>query len=841
MANDRCIDAVIAQLKKSGKSFKAAEIQQIHDELNNLKSRIFSKGETANSPEFMKKAMEMVNEYRFQAQQAKRKSLMNLMTTQELMHFGTQDAFKGDPMEAVKAKLQGMTTRLSEGGNNSVDGTRQSMRAELLQELHIGLQDAGVDKMMANSMMDRDTMNELFHLRDGKSAGITGNPDAAKAAQVISGVNHKIIERLQAAGSSVREVVGYITRQAHDREKILGAGFEPWMSDIMPRLDQDKTFGNMGMREKVKMMADIFQDIKDGKYRSNVEQDVADQFITTSGKLSPDLAKKTSQSRSLHFQDGNAFFDYNQKYGNKNLIESVMSSIEAQSRNYALMTHLGTDPVGGLNGWIERMRDHYQEAGDDKSLSQLNDSHLQKKVDKLYDSVSGASDIPGQSMVAKVARGARMVEATSKLGFTAVQSLHDVSQAAAVIRSINGENVLSNALEMSKTYLSGFFNHEYRATLGGKLGIGIEDSRNDMLSQYGSTDPNAGSWSKIAQLTSRLRNKYSTLAGMPNHFDMAKLSTAKFASTIMADHIETAFPDLSPRMQSVLTRYGIGSEDWGKLGRAVEDLGDGTKGITPEGVKNIPEDLFDGGKKEKFALQDKVFQLLNEHGNIGSATVGPREKAWMGQDEGIGVLARLIGQFKTVPMMLANTAERIALSDPVNKPQGWGDVLRGKGGDLQGVAQFFALSTVMSYVGFSLKELAKGKTPPDANDPKIWLEAMARGGLGGVYGELLLGNNHNLAQAAAGPVLGTAFDAYDIARGSDPRQNRTRAAIGLAANNIPFQNLWFAKAAFDKYVVDAFQEMATPGYKQGLENSAAKHGQRYFMFAPTSNKFLGTK
>lgn len=840
MANERCIEAVMAQLKKSGKDFTQSEIKRIHDELNNLKSRVFSKGEDASSPEFMKKAMEMVQEYRFQAQQAKKKALMNMMTNQELLRFGTQEAFKGDPIEAIKAKLQGMTSRYSEGGNHSVDGTRQAMRSELLLQLDMGLKKAGVESMMKNGSMDRDVMVELFHLRDGVASGASKNPDAANAAKVIAGVNSKIVERLQSAGSSIREVVGYITRQTHDREKIIGAGFDRWVSDILPRIDEDKTFGNMRDLEKRKMMEGIFNDIKDGKYRSNVEQNMADQFITTSGKLSPDLGKKTAQSRSLHFNDGSDFFEYNQSYGNKNLVESVMSSIEASSRNYALMSHLGTDPVGGLNGWVERMKDHYRDLEDDKTVSKLSDRHLQKKIDTIYNSVSGASDTPGQSIEAKISRGARAWEAMTKLGMVAVQSLHDVAQAAATARSMNGENVLSNAAGMAKTYLSGFISRDERVKWGNLLGIAMDDMKNDMLSQYGSSDPQAGAWSKIAMATGRLRSLYSTLSLMPNHFDSAKVATAKFFSTMLAEHADTSHANLEPRMQLGLARYGIGEPEWKLLNRAVVDFPDGTRGITPDGVKSIPSDLFLDGEKGKLALQDKVSQVLIEHANIGSATVGPREKAWMGRDEGAGVLLRLIGQFKTVPMMLARTAERIALSDPNSQPKGWSDVIKGQG-DYQGLAQFVAMSTVMSYVGFSLKEMAKGKTPPDPHDPKVWAEAMARGGAGGIYADLLFGQNSSTAQAFLGPTLGAATQALDLAKNSDPRRNTKREAINLAAGNIPGQNLWFLKAAFDKYVVDSFQEMAKPGYKANLEQGAKKHGQSFFMFAPTSNNFLGTK
>jgi hypothetical protein len=388
MANNICIDAVRKQLEKSDLKFSEKDVKAIHDELSKMRSKIFAKGESANGPEFMKKAMDMIQERRFQAAEARRAALINTIARNQNLAFAKDPAFAKSKYKAVLAALDGRNPGYAKNGKLSVDGSRAAMKDRLTNMLVTRLEQEGLLPMMEKGMMDKDIMVELFNVRDGKASGASGNPHAAKAAEIISGVNKEIVARLRSMGSSIREVVGYIARQSHDAEKIVAAGFEDWKAHILERLDIDKTFGNMSPAEIHERMGEVFNEIKSGSYGKDISaENTADQFLTVRG-LSGDVGKRTARSRSLHFKDGNAFFEYNEKFGRGNLMEATFRAIDKQSRNYALMKQFGTNPEGGFHRWISDMSSEAKKTGDEVSIKDL-ESH-KDRIAQHFDQAQGS-------------------------------------------------------------------------------------------------------------------------------------------------------------------------------------------------------------------------------------------------------------------------------------------------------------------------------------------------------------------------------------------------------------------------------------------------------------------
>ncbi len=816
-----CIDSIKEYLHSKKLEFKDSEIKALVKEMENIRSKVFERGDTMGAPDFAEKAMGFIQEMRYQAHADRKQAAENMLKKLKNIERIKQHAFEGDPVEAIKGILAGLTARISDGGNGSVSYTAHGWRANFFTQLDQGLKAIGADKMMEKGAMDLEVMKELF------KPGSSKLPIAAEAGKVIKAVQQDILKNLQAAGSSVREMMGYIMKQSHDRAKVSGAGKDQWVKDVWVKLDHEKTFGAMPKLERVKMLEDIWDEINLGRYGSYAQDGVSDQFMTVFG-ASANLSKKTSRSRSLHFADAESFFEYNKTYGNKNLMESVISSIDQNARHMGFMTHLGTDPEGSYNGLFQAAKVLYKD--NPKVLAQL--EHSKPELDRLYLSAQGLQNIPGTSLAARSGQNVRAGNAITKLGNALWSSFGDLSSAAVTMRSQYGGTTLGHVGRLTQTYLSSFISKTDRELWARRLSVFMDGLRGEMYARYGAEQAPPGTLSNAA----RIMNKYN---GMSTHVESSKIAMSKQIAITLAAHVDTAFESLPARVKATLERYSINEHDWKFMGRAVEDI-DGFKVLTPEAMGLIPDELHANGTKGKYEARSKLLNLMAEQSDMASTSVGIRHKAWMGKDEGLGVLARLVGQFRTVPLMVANTAERILLSNPESKPRNLKEaILQGKG-DFGLLAQHMVLSTALGYVAMAAKDAAQGKTPKDPSHPDTWTEAFVQGGGGGVYADILLRdlqskNRSGAAGAVLGPGLRPVIDVADLIMKVDQSDHKKRDAwegsMKILMNQVP--NLFWTKYGLDHMILNSLHESLQPGYLRKQEQRTKEDGQSYFLPKPT--------
>src|SRR6185503_10406715 len=133
-----------------------------------------------------------------------------------------------------------------------------------------------------------------------------------------------------------------------------------------------------------------------------------------------------------------------------------------------------------------------------------------------------------------------------------------------------------------------------------------------------------------------------------------------------------------------------------------------------------------------------------------------------------------------------------------------------------------------------------GKNPLDMASPKFWAEAFARGGAGGIYGDILSAALHgdrgglNMAAQMAGPIPGFAGDAAGLAFNPARRQldemGRSHSTFGGDAVSFGRRwspNTWFTKLAVDRLIWDKLQILIDPNYRASFrraEQRAKKQG-----------------
>jgi hypothetical protein len=165
----------------------------------------------------------------------------------------------------------------------------------------------------------------------------------------------------------------------------------------------------------------------------------------------------------------------------------------------------------------------------------------------------------------------------------------------------------------------------------------------------------------------------------------------------------------------------------------------------------------------------------------------------------------------------------------------------------RGIA-FTLLSTAAGAVAMQAAAVLAGKNPLDMYDPKFWFHAFAKGGAGGVFGDLLseafTGNPGAIGGAAGGTVGGLFGDVakagFAIPRHALFDEHGRRATTTAQEDMINAgkrwtPNTWYTKLAVDRFLWDTLQSLVDPNYRQSFHRAnqaASRKGGTGYWFAP---------
>ena len=194
----------------------------------------------------------------------------------------------------------------------------------------------------------------------------------------------------------------------------------------------------------------------------------------------------------------------------------------------------------------------------------------------------------------------------------------------------------------------------------------------------------------------------------------------------------------------------------------------------------------------------------------------------------IGGLVSLLMQFKGFPILFTQKVLGAEWSGAATK-----------GERAMNIVHLIWQSALLGYGIMAVKDMLKGKEPPDITDMNVLKEAMLKGGGLGFYGDILFGElskewGKGFTSALAGPTASTADDLADLsyrAAGGDVSATRTIKTVYRAAT----PNLFYLKPALDYLILYQLLEMAEPGSVREMEKRYEKmHDRKYFDFASPS-------
>jgi hypothetical protein len=558
------------------------------------------------------------------------------------------------------------------------------------------------------------------------------------------------------------------------------------------------------------------------------------------------LARRRAAHRELHFKSAEDEVAYMREFGAGGLADSVIREIEGAAAAVSLMRQLGPNP----EAMFQQLRTDLLKEAHDTGDNALARAVQRKRLDWQLAEVLGATRQVANPSIASWAASIRVLQSMAKLGGAMLSSFGDVATSAAELR-YQGRGALQSYGDMLEGLFKGRRGGE-RRIIGDLLGVGFESLSGHVLARMGGEAAPPGGLARASALFFRL-NGLSWWTD--THKTTAGLVIARYFAA-MADRIFGKLPEPTRRL---LGQYGIDAARWEVLRRAGANAAeDGTRFLTPEGVKAIPLGHFlelatdidpsvvpseRAMREVRDRLASAYAALVTDRVEFAVPTPGARERAIInaGTQRGdlLGEALRFIMQFKSFNIsMVSKTFGR--------------DLYGGApGGKLSATTRLAWLAfqlTIFGYLSMSAKELLQGKNVRDPKDPGTWAAAMAQGGGLGIMGDFAFGEFNRFGRSAlataAGPTFGTTDDLFELwakARDTD-KMGRGRDAYGkdmaatalrIATSNTPGASLFWARPAINYLALYPIQESLNPGYLRRMERRIERENKQTFWLSPS--------
>lgn len=765
----------------------------------------------------------------------KRNALINAMVEKQIL--GQISNFN-NPGDGLAAVLAG-SVKAFKGARDSVDARGKALTTKYMGQFIRDLEVEGLEEHFASGKMDLDIVRELWELPNGKP-GVTKNLEAQKIASIINKYQNDLVNRQNMAGAFIKLMPGYIVRQSHNIISLRKAGYAAWRDAVIDKLDPEKTFKGMDPDE---FLREAYNGLSTGQHLKNKAENASADDAVLFGFTGPaNLAKRVSSERALHFKSAEAWQEYNQLFGTRELRESVIAGFEYGARNLALLEKLGTNP----EAMVERVRNQLirDNSGDDKIVRDLRSA----TIDNIMAELTGKTKVPGGNITAaRIGFGWRVVNNLAKLGGATLSSITDIPFQAALLRD-QGQSLLHGYANAFHNIFRGRGDAETKQ-IARSIGVGLDGIISDIASRFSAEDTMPGMMAKMQQ-------RFFKLNLMAWWNDSHKTGVGLMIANDLAEQAHLPWDKLRPDLAKSLENYSIAQREWDLIRETVYTAENGHKYITPDKIDGI--DLDRVKKALNLPKNTKASAVLREatklRNDINTAlqtyivdsadyaipTPGAYEKALFNQGTqtgtALGEALRYVAQFKSFPVVVL----RKGIGKELYK-DGANDItealFKGKG-DMLGLAHLMVATTLFGYAAMAAKDVFKGREPRDIKDPDTWKAAMLQGGGLGIYGDFILGeysrHGNSFWATILGPTASTVEDLMGLKTAIMRGEDSGAKAMKILINNTPFINLFYTRAAMDYLFLYQLQESLNPGYLRRLEQSIMRENNQQFYVPPSS-------
>lgn len=825
-------------------------------------------------------ADELRMELAIEAKELKRQAYLSGLARSETMMNARKLLDSGmDARAAVLSQIEGDSSgRGIEGAGNSLDGNYRSLSQSTLGKMHSELKaiDPTIEKLFeSDPSFNENVLLEMMQIREDGSGkvGITNDPHAVKAAEILSRYAEDFRTRANLAGARIGKLHGW-TPRTHDADKIILKGETAWINFMRDALDLDKSFKGLSGERLDRALYETYQNIITGVRKEHGEIDVSQPIR----KPPRNVAKKLGEQRVLHFKNAEVELSYLKEFGQgSNVLQTMSRHLDNSARKISLMEKFGTNPEATLASVVDGLA---QDIRDKKLFPDMDDKSRKKELDKLGNKMklSSREGAIGKALMFALGEGnsfefprvkfyaqmVRSLNGVSKLGSATLSQFSDFTQLVNEKRLVSGDNFATAWADTLKDYIKGA-SPELQTKVLDHLGVMVDGINYANFNRFDADNIN----NRLA----RWNDKLMRLSGQDWHTRHAKSGFALSLSRELGSSIEKSWDELGDGLKEMLTQYGsFNSERW-DLVRSIgaEDV-DGDKYFHPDLLSKIDDSKFESSIPEEFRLEKRP-PLQKEMAVTGQEEVPKELKDWeekrdyhlkrakfkletdlrtffieetrnavlepdakikrltsLGTKGGTisGEAARMLMQFKSFAVTYMDRSLR-------------GKRMMKEAGDYGGLIHHATSALMLGYVSMTAKDLAKGLTPKDPKEKKTWyMAAMQSGGLGilGDFAGAAISSRSgaDIFATVMGPTAGTAANALNLA-GKTIREplNKDPNAPGLLSDYVdfgrsltPFSTLWYTRAAQDYLIWSRLKESLEPGSIRRSERRLKKeYGQRY--------------
>lgn len=826
----KCEDLVIDLVRQRNLNLPESHLKDVIKEFEAAKSdkQVFSKSQ---NEAVLDVALENVKKKRVLLRQLKLEQMLRMVAKNKLIK--KLEGYEGSEIDGLLTFIRG-ESKMKVGSRDNLAQKQQGTDYLLYSRLNKKL-DAGSDglrEVFESGELDAEIYDIAYQLGAGKTmADIDASAQAKELHEIIFELNDSIRERKNRAGGFIGKRDDYIVAQSHDMARIKKAGFENWKNDFLNLIDEEQTFANLtDSKQKDEYLLELYNRFSTGKHYL---VDRGDGNVGTK-PTSANLAKKISQSRSIHFKDGASAFEYAQKYSEGSIHQKLFVGLKRDSRTITLMEELGPNPKAVIDSVIEALERRALDKGESISRAKI------AEVRSNFDYLNGLHDIPDTIRLAEIGFGLRALESMSKLGGSVLAAGPDLVAKAATLNRRTNIGFFGSYVKAFTDFLGAVPKSE-REFAAKQAGTYAEVVNGTIFARVGDSDGMPG-------FMSRMQEQFFKLNFLQQWTLAHKKGVLAAFSMDLGRYSDVDFDVLPDNHRRNLELYNITADEWNILRFGnTENPATGVKHMTVEAVETLPDSVLDPVIQKltgetaitdadrlrfKDQLSVKMQNMAVDIMDEGVITPGQRERVLLtlGSQKGtvFGEFMRFAGQFKAFPVTVIT--KQIM-------PQ-----YHSAGGGLKGAASLVPMITAMTAMGYvsgAAKDVLKGREPRDPRDPATFADAMVRGGGLGIFGDFMFAEysryGRSFQETLLGPGIGTVGDFAALAHKTATLNADSGDYFRFMKNITPGQNLFYTESAFNYLFYYNLMEMNDPGYLRRMEKRREKDYNQDYWLSPSQD------
>lgn len=666
-------------------------------------------------------------------------------------------------------------------GTLSIEGEAMAFRAHFQSRIATMMEAYKPRKLgFENSLAAQD---QLIHGLYGSTTDV----DAKSYAKMVTETLEEVRTIRNSFGGNIEKLDNYRLPQTSDAVKVANMEEATWKALVLDTVDLDELDKQvqllLHMEPDSKPVAGAIDIALSQMYRT-ISTDGAASIVprgTTSG-LRFNVSKRHADHRFLHFKDAESWLEYNKKAGSETPYTAITNHIDHMSREIAAMKVLGPNPEKALTYLMSYV---------DKRLLKRGSS---AQAHTLYKTVMGELDGAPHPKTAAVLSGARDILAGVKLGSATLSAMSD--------NYFLGRMATLTDIPVYKMYSRLFSQlspaHKQDRLFAGQIGMSMDYAIDKISAINRMGISNNNNW------TARFADASLRVNGL-NYWTQAVEYTFKleFAQQL-GNSVSKKFNELG-NLKEIMGAYGITAKDWGVLRTTPLASYKGSQYFDVTAVKDL--DLMT--KIQGMILSETVMAAPRPTARVQAAMHG----GYSAQST-VGMARRAFFQFKGFPVsiLMNQWAREFSHNTTASKMLGVGSLVVG--------------TSVMGMMSYNLKEVAKGRTPMEWDDPKLAFNGFMQGGALGLLGDAAFidpDRPGGLIEFAAGPMLGE-FSSFvndfvskpmkDVIEMNGKANERLAlAAIRFGKRNVPGPlNLTGIKTAFTRATLDQLDKQINPNW-----------------------------